>query len=251
MSFLSAIVREVESDSMMTEHKTKFMEAGATPNLIVRFPDGITQGNFDAAVETIRRDHEGARNAYKTLFLAGGADAKAVGVDMQQFDFRAIQGAGETRVAAALRIPPVIVGLSEGLQGSSLNAGNYQAARRMFADGTLRPLWREAAGALERIIRVPTNAELFYDERDVAFLKEDLKDIAEVQQMQAAAAKSFIDGGWEPDAIIQALAADDISRLVKNHTGLTSIQLQADQQNMNGSTNGSGTVTPKQLPLAT
>ncbi len=250
MSFLTAIISEVQADSMMTEHKTKFMENGATPNLLVTVPDGVSRENFNEIVQTIRGGHEGFRNAYKTLFLAGGADARAVGVDMQQFDFRAIQGAGETRVAAALRIPPVIVGLSEGLQGSSLNAGNYQAARRMFADGTMRPLWREAAGALSNIITIQSGSELWYDERDVAFLKEDLKDLAEVHQMEMAAAKSGIDAGFEPDAVVKALQADDLSMLVGHHTGLSSVQLQPPATN--GNTNGSGgTLSPKQLPLAT
>ncbi len=251
MSFLGAIAREFQADTMMTEHKTKFMENGATPNLIVSVPAGVTRENFNNIVETIRSGHEGVRNAYKTLFLSGGADAKAVGVDMQQFDYKAIQGAGETRIASALRIPPVIVGLSEGLQGSSLNSGNYQAARRMFADGTMRPLWREAAGALSNLLRVPERSELFYDERDVSFLKEDLKDIGEVQQMQGAAIKSLIDAGFEPDAIIAAITADDFSRLKGQHTGLTSVQLQPPNTggSLNGNTNGSGGTALKQLPL--
>jgi phage portal protein BeeE len=58
------------------------------------------------------------------------------------------QGAGETRIAAAAGVPPVIVGLSEGLQAATYS--NYSQARRRFADGTMRPLWRNAAVARER-----------------------------------------------------------------------------------------------------
>jgi hypothetical protein len=74
--------------------------------------------------------HAGVANAYKTLYLTAGADATVVGKDLQQLDFKVVQGAGETRIAAAAGIHPVIVGLSEGLAGSSLNAGNFAAARR-------------------------------------------------------------------------------------------------------------------------
>ena len=35
----------------------------------------------------------------------------------------------------------------------------------------------------------------------------------------------FADGGWEPDSIIDALDADDLSRLV--HSGLPTVQVQA------------------------
>jgi phage portal protein BeeE len=250
MSWLTCLVRDIQSDSMMTNHKSKFLENGATPNLIVKMPEGTSQENFNEVVETVRRDHEGARNAYKTLFLAGGADAIAVGVDMQQTDFRAVQGAGETRICSAARVPAVIAQISEGLQGSTLNAGNYQSARRMFADGCLRPLWRNASGSMARIILVPGGAELWYDDRDIAFLREDLKDIAEVQQMNGAAMKSAIDSGFEPNAIIKWLASNDLSELIDQHTGLTSVQLQPPATGGTFQMNGKGTAMPA-IPAAT
>jgi phage portal protein BeeE len=256
MSWLTSLIREMQADSLMTEHKTKFLEQGATPNLIVTIPEGVTQDNFNAVVETIRRDHEGARNAYKTLFLAGGADAKAVGVDMQQSDFRAVQGAGETRIAAAARVPPVIVGISEGLQGSSLNSGNYQAARRMFADGELRRLWRNAAGSLAKLVTVPGGAELWYDDRDIAFLKEDLRDVADVRKTEAETLHTYISAGFEPDSAINATKSGDISLLA--HTGLFSVQLQPAGSVTEGKgallggtvvpSNGKGTAVPQLKP---
>jgi hypothetical protein len=97
--------------------------------------------------------HEGEWNAYKTLFLASGADVKTVGADMKQVDFSAVQGHGETRICAAARVPPIIVGLSEGLDSATYS--NYGQARRAFADLTMRPLWRNVAGSLARIVDVP------------------------------------------------------------------------------------------------
>ncbi len=226
MSWLSVMIAEVQADLLMTEHKTKYLEQGATPNIVVTFPAGTDRQNFNDVVDIIRRDHEGVQNAYKTLFLAGGADAKALGTDMQQTDFRAVQAAGETRITVAARVPAVIAQISEGLQGSALNAGNYNAARRMFADGTLRPLWRNAAGALSKIITVPPGSELYYDDRDVPFLKEDKKDTAQVQQLQSTALKTLIDAGYLPDAAAKAISTDDLSTLQGQHSGLTSVQLQ-------------------------
>jgi phage portal protein BeeE len=130
-----------------------------------------------------RAGHEGALNAYKTLFLAGGADVKTVGTDFKQLDLKAVQGAGETRIAAAAGVPPVVVGLSEGLQAATYS--NYAQARRRFADQTMRPLWRNAAGSLARIINVPPASELWYDDRDIPALREDEKDAADIQQSQA------------------------------------------------------------------
>ena len=59
---------------------------------------------------------------------------------------------------------------------AALNAGNYQAVRRMVADTLFRPLWRNACGSLEHIIETPPGKELWYFEADTPFLQQDQKD---------------------------------------------------------------------------
>ncbi len=123
-------------------------------------------------------------------------------------------------------MPPSWVGFSEGLQGSSLNAGNFTAARRRFADGTIRPLWRMAAASLQSLVTPPEGAELWYDDRDIAFLREDATDRAEIQRTQSVALRNLVDAGYSPDAAVAYLAADDMNRLVGQHSGMYSVQLQ-------------------------
>jgi phage portal protein BeeE len=225
MSWLTPVMREIMSDGAASTHKLKFFEHGATPNMVVTLDAGITQEAFTKWIEKFRAGHEGVANAYKTLYLAGGADAKVVGTDFRQMDFKTVQGAGETRIAAAAGVPPVIVGLSEGLQAATYS--NYAQARRRFADGTMRPLWRNVAGSLARIISVPAGAELWYDDRDIPFLQEDQKDAAEIQQAHAQTMRTLIDAGFAPDSVTSAVISGDLSRLV--HTGLYSVQLQPPQ----------------------
>jgi hypothetical protein len=222
MSWLTPIVREVMADKAATEHKLKFFENGATPNLVVKL-DVPDIEKFKSWIEVFKHDHQGASNAYKTMFLGAGADATVVGADMQQLEFKVTQGAGETRIAAAAGVPPVIVGLSEGL--ASATYSNYQTARRRFADMTMRPLWRNMAGSLQRIVPAPNSgSELWYDDRDIPALQEDRKDAAEIQTMQAASIKSLVDAGFESDSVIAAITAEDLNLL--SHTGMFSVQLQ-------------------------
>jgi phage portal protein BeeE len=215
-------------DGGYTAHKLKFLEQGATVNLVVSLDKDITATAFESWVDAMDKDHKGLVNAYKTLYLGGGATPTAIGSDMVQMDFKAVQGAGETRIAAAAGVPPVVVGFSEGLQGSSLNAGNYSAARRRLADLTMRPLWRNAAGSLASIVPVPTDAELWYDDRDIAFLQEDMKDAADIQQADALTIRQLVDAGFKPETVVDAVTAGDLKRLV--HTGLFSVQLQEPGQ---------------------
>ncbi len=221
MSWLTPIVRQVMADKAMTDHQLAFFENGATPNLAVTLNvDNLEK--YREWVKETRGNHEGVSNAYKTLFLAAGASAEVLGVDMQQLDFKIVQGAGETRIAAAAGVPPVIVGLSEGLAAATYS--NYSQARRRFADQTMRPLWRNAAGSLAQIIRVPSDSMLWYDDRDIKALQEDQKDAAEINQTDATSVQTLVNAGFDPDTVVAAISARDLTLL--QHTGLLSVQLQ-------------------------
>lgn len=224
MSWLTPLIREIQADGAMTQHKLNFLKNGATVNLIVKLPTPKEE-DFNRAVARFRENHESVANAYKTLFLSAGTDVIPVGTTLQQMDFSTVQGSGEGRIAMAARIPQVLLGTREGQQGSSLNSGNYQESRRMFADGCILPLWRFACGALASILQVPSGARLWYDGSDASFLQENMKDVAEVQQMQAAAASNLVQAGYDPKSIVDYLAADDIT-LLKPIEGLTTVQLQ-------------------------
>lgn len=223
MSWLTPVLREIEADQEATRHKAAFYRAGATPNMIVRMDAGIDPEKFQRYIEHFRREHEGPENAYKTLFLAGAADAQVVGSDFKQLDFRSTQGLGETRISAAAGVHPVVVGLSEGMQGSSLNAGNYGQAKRRVADTTLRTLWTNAAGALETVAPPASDSRLWFDVRDVPFLRDDEKDEAEVLRIHATTMRSLTDAGWTPQSSQAAVIAGDLSLL--EHSGLNSVQL--------------------------
>lgn len=227
MSWLTPVLRNVEAHNAATIHKSKFFEHGATPNLLVTLPKEVRAEDAERFAERFRENNEGVRNAYKTLFLGGGADATVIGTNLQQIDFRSTAGSDETLIAAAAGVPATIVGISEGLAGSSLNAGNFAQAQRRFVDGTMRPLWRSASAALAAIVRVPAGAELTFDSRDIAFLRQDERDEAEIRVSEANAIRQLVDAGFNPDAVIDAVLTGDIDRLTGTHTGLFSVQLQA------------------------
>jgi hypothetical protein len=222
----TAVMRDIRGDSAAQTHKLKFFENAATPNLIVKYPPSMTLAKAQESIDLFEQEHHGAYNAYRTMYLLGGADATAVGKDLQQMDFKATQGAGETRIAAAMNVHPAIVGLSEGLQGSSLNAGNFNAVRRLQADKMLWPAWGNMSASLETIAPPPTGARLWVDARHIPFLREDVKDAAEIMAIEATAMRTLGDGGWEHDAVVDAVTSGDLRRLRGAHTGLVPVQLQ-------------------------
>jgi hypothetical protein len=244
MSWLTPVIREIQADSGMTSHKDSYLSKGATPNMIVKLD--VKADDFERFVKMFEEKHTGAANAYKTLFLAAGADATVVGNNFREMSFKETQGSGETRIAAASGIHPVIVGLSEGLQGSSLNAGNFNSARRLTADKTLRPLWRNWCGSVSSIINVPSGSELWVDLADVAFLREDEKDAAEIQSVQAQSIKALVEAGYVPETVVDAVISGDFKRL--KHSQLFSVQLQPPGTEL--PSNGNGKPAALALPGA-
>lgn len=248
MSWLTPIIREIQADSAATMHKLMFFENGATPQMVVTMGPDVKPDSLKQFVAKMDDSHRGWQNAYKTLYLGGGADVTLVGKDLQQLDFKATQGAGETRIAAASGVHPVVAALSEGMSGSSLNAGNFNSAARLVADRTLRPLWRNVAGSLQNVLTLPPSggAELWYDDRDISFLQEDRKDAAEIQFIDAQAIRQLVDAQFKPESVVAAVAAQDMTLLV--HTGIPTVQGQQlaalTTSALNGSSNTNGTTIP-------
>lgn len=244
MSWINPIVDEILGDRYATRHKLKFFENGATSNMVVTYDGSRSLDDVRKFKELFDESHRGVDHAYKAIHLGGGADIKVLGANLEQLDFKATQGGGETRIAAAAGVGAIIARFSEGLQGSALNSGNYGAAKRQFADMTLRPLWRTASAALAKpnVVTVPGGSRLWVDDRDIQFLKEDRKDAAEIRSLSASTIRQLIDAGFLPDKVIDAVEADDLSRLIGQHSGLYSVQLQKP---------GGDAVVPKQLELST
>lgn len=236
MSWLTPILREVEGDNAATNHKRKFFEQGATPNMVVTVDKAVSFEEFKRYRELMREESEGVANAYKTLFLGGGADAQVVGQSFEQMSFKATQGAGETRIAAAGGVPPVLVGLSEGLQAATYS--NYSQARRRFSDVTVEHLWSSASSSLRRLLTPPSGAVLTHDTRDMPFLREDQKDAAEIQGLDARSIDTFVRAGFEPDSAVAAVVAGDLSLLVHGGGIPTTLYDPTALENPNATTNG-------------
>jgi len=224
MSWITPAVREIQGDRAATDHKLQYFANGATPNLVVKGVTAASREQFDEIVDAMESKHAGLRNAYRTLYLAAGADATVVGSNLADLDLKSVNGSAETRISMLSRVHPTILGASEGLSGSSLNAGNFSSARRMWADSWIYPTLQDVAAALAPLIRVPSDAELWTTTADMPILREDAKDAADIEQVKATTINTLVTAGFTKDSIIAAVMAQDMSLLVDS--GLVSVQLQ-------------------------
>lgn len=222
MSWLTPVIRQITSHKAAADHKWKFFSNGATPNMVIKFDPATAVEAVKAFRDVFLEEHAGFSNAYKTVFLGGGADVQPVGMDWQQLDFKSVQGADETLIAANGGVPPIIANLSEGLEASTYS--NYGQAKRHFNDTTVMWLGGEAAASLETIVPAPAKQRLWVDTRDVPFFRDDAKAEADIRYRDAQTLRNYIDSGWDPESAKRAVLAGDISTMT--HTGLFSVQLQ-------------------------
>lgn len=251
MSPLTPILTEILVDKGATNHKKKFFEQGATPQLAVSFKDpeslGMTPEQFQDFIREMRLNTEGGvTNAYSTMYLAGGADVTVIGSHLQQLDFRNMQGHVETRLVAALRIHPVLVGLAEAIHGAPLAIGNYQAAKDMFGEMWLRPMWRSLCDSLRGLVPQFENARLWYDDRDVTFLRQDREAQAELINQNAQTMNTLIMAGYTPESAALYITTDGDARVLE-HSGLVSVQMYTPGQNPEEG--GQGKVNPAARPV--
>lgn len=226
MSWITPVLREIQADRAASNHQIEFFENGATPNFAVTFPEAVmNEEEFDRFKKKMNDDYNGPGNAYKTLYLAPGADVKTVGVKLSELDYDEFAAINEQRITAAAGVPPSLIGTKESLKGSSLNAGNYQAARRRFADATMRPLYRSGSAALQVLAPPPnSNSKLWYDDSQVAFFREDRGDQATIEQTKSTTIMQLVNSGYTPLTVVQAVEQEDMTLL--EHSGLFSVQLQ-------------------------
>lgn len=239
-SWLAAVSSDVSSDIELTKYKNNYLRNGAMPSMAVMYEPTLTQDQLESFVDMFKDKFVGSMNAGKVMHFLGGRDIKTVGATLDQLAFKAVQGGGETRIAAAAGVPAAVAGFSEGLQGSSLNAGNYTATRRLFGDAKVRPLLGAFCEAFSNIIRVPDGTRLYFDDSGVSFFQEDVSDEANIRSLNAQTIRTLIEAGYDPDSVVAAVTTGNFDRLVGQHSGLTSVQLQpptsVDALSMQGGT---------------
>lgn len=225
MSWLTPVIREINADTAMTEHRDAYFRNAATPNLILKYATKLTPEQKKEIAESAAARHGGPANSFRTMVLDSGADPMVVGSNLNDAALAAVQAAGENRIAVAGGVSAIVVGLKEGLSASTL--ANYDAAVRFTVDWTFRPNWRTCCAALEKIVPPPPGAQLWFDTSDIAALQAGEQEKATTFATDMTTLDAAVQAGWDAESAKTALMARDPSLLT--HSGLYSVQLQKPQ----------------------
>jgi len=232
MSWLTPALNDILVEQGTNKHKVNFFRRGAILSTIFMMDKGVTKEQTREWRDEMVANHGGADNAHRPLFLAGGSDVKVIETDFSKMDLKGLSGTAETHIAAAAGTHPTVVGLSEGLGGSSLNAGNFKVANRGFVNGTMHPLWQSFCDALETVVEKPAGSKrrgkggpvrLWYSDSDVAVLNDDRKERAEIMASDATTINTLVREGWTAESAKAYAVSGNIDDL--EHSGLVSVQL--------------------------
>src|SRR6266702_2752090 len=211
MSWLTPVLREILSDSALTEYKLKYLENAATPNLLIKYKQKLQKEMIDSLATRMQARYGGVANAFKTLILDQGADTQVVGNSLEAMNFTTVQAAGENRVLMASGVPGIVVGAKEGLQAATYS--NYSQAMRRFSEQTIRPLWRSVCSCLSGLVQTPDHSRLWYDTRNIAALQADETDRAQAIEVKAQAIAHLTQFVYDPASVIQAVDTGDLTLL--------------------------------------
>ena len=210
MSWLTPVLREVGADSALTVYKTAHIARGGIPGLVLKYSQKLSQPVVDRLKKRFDALYGGPENSGRTLVLDEGADVVVAGSTLEQLQYVAVQGAGETRILAAAMVPTEVAGL----EGPRSASGNYELAIRRFADIWARPHWRMCCSALQHLVPgVTPPTRLWYDVSDIAALREGELSRAQGTLVRAQAVASFVSAGYTRDSAIAAAESGDLSQL--------------------------------------
>lgn len=210
MSWLTAAMRDVQGDDAMAQYKIRYLQANATPNLVIKYAQKLQRATIDSLRERLSARYGGPDNAGKTLVLDQGADLVAVGNSLSQIDFTNVMSLGIERILAPAGVPPLLIGL-ESIKGAGKS---YQEVIRRFGDLTLRPLWRSLCGALEPLVPgVPAGSRLWVDTSEIAALQDGEQVRAQVTLIRAQALLALEQAGYDRMSAVKAIEAGDMGQL--------------------------------------
>jgi HK97 family phage portal protein len=146
---LRPAARAVSLDNAATDFVDTLLRNYAVPGVVIKTATEVTQVVADKLKRKWKAAFTGARRGEPAV-LQAGMDVQPLGMSLRDLEFPDLRAFSESRICAALQVPPILVGAKVGLDRSTFT--NYQEARKQ--------LWEEAIFSLQRRFRDPIATQL-------------------------------------------------------------------------------------------
>ena len=184
LSPLRTVMRELFTDAEAANYTASLLRNGAVPSVIVMPKENAniiqSDDNLRATKAHLSASFTGDRRG-EPMAIGAPVDIAQFGYNPQEMDLASLRRIPETRAAAVLRLPPIVMGLLSGLEFATY--ANFREAERVAYRANLIPTYRNMAGTLhtQLLSRFEQNIDLFevqFDTSQVEALQENADERA-------------------------------------------------------------------------
>jgi HK97 family phage portal protein len=171
--------RATSLDNAATDFVDTLLRNYAVPGVVIETAAAINQSVVDVLKRRWRLAFGGDRKG-DPAFLQAGMKVTPLGMNLRDLEFPDLRAYSESRICAALDVPPILVGAKVGLDRSTFT--NYGEARKQ--------LWEEAIFSLQRRFRDPVESQLLPEFTGVGrarvHTRWDNSDVLALQEAESA-----------------------------------------------------------------
>jgi HK97 family phage portal protein len=176
---LRPAARAVSLDNAATDFVDTLLRNYAVPGVVITTAQEVTAAIADRLKWQWKKAFSGSRRGEPAV-LQTGMTVQPLGMNLRDLEFPDLRAYSESRICAALGVPPVLVGAKVGLDRSTFT--NYQQARVEF--------WEDAMFSLQRRFRDPVTAQLLPEftgpGRARVHLRWDNSEVPALQEAESA-----------------------------------------------------------------
>jgi HK97 family phage portal protein len=247
----------------LEEYAARFFGNGAYAGGVIEWPSELTQEQARELVDSWEGGHRGLRRSHRPAVLYGGAKFTPTTIDPAQSQMLDQRRFAVEEVSRVFRVPQFMLGVAT---PGSVSYSSVEQQMLFFSQHTILPYTEMLEAAFQRLLDNPRSfikfnlsslvrADLstrtesyskallagYMSVNDVRRL-EDMRDVEDggqyrvplqnipvtdadvvTAQQKASAAQALIIAGYTPESVAQFL------ELPLEHTGLSSVQLNADE----------------------
>lgn len=140
MGPLQVLASEISADNEATAFVGALLKNYAVPSMVLTVKAPVRNEDDAKLIKAKARAEFGGSKRGEVALLDADTKAEMIGFSLEQLEFPDLRAVAESRIAAAVGVPAILVGLKAGLDRSTFS--NFAEARAFFAETTLSGYWR-------------------------------------------------------------------------------------------------------------
>jgi HK97 family phage portal protein len=209
MGPVQAVLVDLDATRYTSEWNRNFFLNSSEPGGIIEVDKRLSDAEFDELRERWAEQHRGVAAAHRVALIESGMKWVERGFSQRDMQFAELRSVSRDVIREAFGIPKFAVG-----DVDDVNRATAEASRAWFAESLLVPRLERIKGALnEEFLPLygPGAAGLEFDYVDPVPANREA-DNAELTA-RANAAKTLVDAGFEPAAVLEAVGLPEITHL--------------------------------------